>query len=436
MIRLANVLVVSAGRPEPDDLCDSLIRAGYGVASAATDGALRRAASERPDVVLIADSGDGLPFVALGKAFKDDGATADIPVVLAAGTVGPELCAAALDAGLDDVIAIGCAEVELLARIRPLGRLSTMLAELRQRARTAAAFGVSARGQVALGGIGGRPRVLVAGDDPDAASMPTEEADLVVAANLFEAEDMLTRRGFDAAILSARRPGEAEFAFCTQVRHNPALFNLPIVLIAGSDQPPSEAYRHGATRLLTRADHPAIVRAAVLTLVRRQKLRWSIREALGDSLAGAAKDPGTQCYSAAFLDAYLAERVATAAASGRHLAVLCFHAANVDAVGRQFGADAASLLTGQIGRWIAGLVRAEDLVARTRDHEFCVALPDTPLAEAETVMHRIAGVLAYTDFAVPEVYQPVKTWVQVGAAAAREGDDAGTVTDRARRNMG
>ena len=52
-----------------------------------------------------------------------------------------------------------------------------------------------------------------------------------------------------------------------------------------------------------------------------------------------------------------------------------------------------------------------------------MVLPDTPLAEAETVIHRIAGVLTYTDFAVREVYQPVKLWVQVGATDAQPGDE-------------
>jgi len=51
------------------------------------------------------------------------------------------------------------------------------------------------------------------------------------------------------------------------------------------------------------------------------------------------------------------------------------------------------------------------------------------------VMHRIAGVLAYTDFAVREVYQPVKVWVQVGCTDARNDDTVASLLARGRRNL-
>jgi two-component system cell cycle response regulator len=50
-------------------------------------------------------------------------------------------------------------------------------------------------------------------------------------------------------------------------------------------------------------------------------------------------------------------------------------------------------------------------------------------------MHRIAGVLAYTDFAVRDVYQPVKVWVQVGCTDAQDGDTVAALLARARRNI-
>ncbi|HTH18394.1 MAG TPA: diguanylate cyclase, partial [Magnetospirillum sp.] len=215
--------------------------------------------------------------------------------------------------------------------------------------------------------------------------------------------------------------------------NNPRLFNLPMVLLGTANA--GDAYRHGATRVLAEECNPDVLRAVVLTLVRRQQLRWSIRTALSESLVPATRDEMTGAYSRAFFDSYLTSRLNLARAQNRHLAVVFFAAPNIEGVRRQFGDDAALHLTQQVGQWITGLLRAEDLTAAYAPNEFCVVLPDTPLAEAEVVMHRIAGVLAYTDFAVREVYQPVKVWVQVGCTDARNDDTVASLLARGRRNL-
>jgi len=431
MIRLAHVLIVDAGRSRAETLQARLTKAGYSVAILATAAEGEAAiVADHPDLVLI---GEVERPVALAATIKHGTATADIPVLLLADRLTAELCAEVLECGCDGILTSDCGDDELLARIRPLGRLATMHAELRLRARIAQRAGITARDRVIVGGAG-RPAILVAGDQVDAIRTALgDDVELAFAETLTEAEDALTRRNFDAAVVTFSALPDSVLGFCAQVRHNPRLFNLPIVLLAGGD--PADAYRAGATRVLAPPQAPQVLRTAVLTLVRRQQLRWSIREALADSLAEPTRDAETGAYGRDFFAAYLAERLSFATASGRHLAVAFFAAPNIDDVRRQFGDDAALHLTQQFGQWIAGLLRVEDLVARTGRHEFAVVLPDTPLAEAETVIHRIAGVLTYTDFAVREVYQPVKLWVQVGATDAQADDDLATLLARARRNL-
>jgi two-component system cell cycle response regulator len=75
------------------------------------------------------------------------------------------------------------------------------------------------------------------------------------------------------------------------------------------------------------------------------------------------------------------------------------------------------------------------MTARFEADEFCVVLPDTPKEEADIVMHRISGVLAYTDFAVLGVFQPVKAWVRAGAASLRPDDTMATLIARARATV-
>jgi len=433
MIRLANVLIADDNSTRAQQVLGRLAGGGYHAAALAdADAALAHARTEHPDLILVG-SPAGRDAIALGGALKVDPATTDIPVLLFADNVTDELCKRALEAGLDDVLALDCDDAELQARLRPLVRLEIMHAELRQRAQIAQTFGIAARARVS-GPADTPPALLLIGDATDIARQTLADiGDIVTAATLFEAEDMLPRRNFDAAVLCFAEEPEGVLGFCSQVRNNPRLFNLPMVLL--SALPAAEAYRRGATRVLPRDAAPALLRSAVLSLVRRQQLRWSIRAALNDSLTEATRDAVTGAYGRPFFDAYVAARLELAKAQNRHLSVVFFAAPNIDGVRRQFGEDAALHLTQQVGQWIGGLLRAEDLTAAYAANEFCVVLPDTPLAEAEVVMHRIAGVLAYTDFAVREVYQPVKVWVQVGCTDVRPDDTVASLLTRARGNI-
>ena len=101
----------------------------------------------------------------------------------------------------------------------------------------------------------------------------------------------------------------------------------------------------------------------------------------------------------------------------------------------QFGVEAGFHLTRQLAQWTTILVRAEDLTAHHGEHDFCVSLPDTPLHEAGVVMNRIASILSYTDFAVPEVYQHFTVEVEVGMARLESQDMVESFIARARENL-
>jgi len=432
MIRLANVLVADAPAAVTERLVHRLQQAGYHADSVDGDAALAaRAAVERPDLILIGDAGhDG---IAAATRLKADPATTDIPVVLLKSAPRAERVICALAAGCDDVIDVSADVTELIARLRPLLRLATMQAELRLRAGSAAGFGLDVAARPPPGDSR-RPSILVAGDDPDQIDrLLAEDADVKAATDLFVAESLLERGGFDAAVLSTRGDKtDCLLAFAAQVRANPLLFNLPLVMVCAPGTAPARPYAFGISRMISRPVDPDLLRASVLALVRRQRLRWSLRGALAETLCPVTGDDATGTYGRAFLDVHLASRLAFALGHKRHLAVIVFVVSSLEGVRGHFGDEPAAQLFRQIGQWITGLVRAEDTVARLGDAEYCAILPDTALAEAEAVMHRIAGILSATDFAIPDVFEPIRAWLQVGAATAATGDDFARLIGRAR----
>jgi two-component system cell cycle response regulator len=104
-------------------------------------------------------------------------------------------------------------------------------------------------------------------------------------------------------------------------------------------------------------------------------------------------------------------------------------------VAEQFGEDAGDHLLRQLAGWIGAMIRTEDMVAHYTGHDFCIALPDTPVDEALLVMNRICGVLTYTDFALNEVYQPISVSVEFSIAGNQPGDTTRSLIERARAHL-
>jgi two-component system cell cycle response regulator len=257
--------------------------------------------------------------------------------------------------------------------------------------------------------------------------------------DLLGAESLLADGTFDACVLATGAEDDASacLEFCDRIHNNPRLFNLPVLLLAapGFFSDPVEPFRHGATRVMERPLRDGELRYDLATLIRRQRLRWSIRQALDRTKQGDALDASVGTYAWEFLRQHLEGLIGAAHTWEKHLTLVFFSIPGIVEVRSQFGDEAGVHLTQQLAQWITTLVRAENLTAHYGDHDFCVSLPDTPLHEASIVMNRIAGILSYTDFAVPEVYQPVTVEVEVGMAEFEPQDTAESLIARARENL-
>jgi two-component system cell cycle response regulator len=442
MSHLGTLLFVCGDSRTGTPLMARLSEGGFDV-TMVSDGAkaLDKLKSDHPDIILTFANLPDMSGIELANKLKSAETMADIPVALLCDSFSADLSKQALDARIDDLVVQPIDPGVLVARLKPMLRLSTMHTELSRRAHVASRFGVATAGKVDLSVDDANQKILLVSTDKKAAdgyAKTLASASVTITDNLIEAEDLLTQKNFDAALLDVTDSSAEHLSLCSQIRNNSRLFNLPVLLIAapGTFPDPIEPYRRGASRVLVRPADPNLLITALQALVRRQRLRWRIREALLKTLDKATADDRTAAYSKDFMMAQLTERLEHARSGGRHLSLVLMNIPNISAVVHQFGKEAGEQLLAQLGNWIMGLLRAEDLTARSGDSEFCLVLPDTPIEEAEIVMHRIASVLTYTDFAVPDVYQPVKVWVEVGSALAREDDTVETLLARAHARMG
>lgn len=437
MIHLANILIVTDDATFGEDLLGKLYRHRYqGQVVASQNEAVAAAGQVRPDIVLLGPSVKGGDPMTLTRTLKASVESADIPVCLLAGEASAELQNRALAAGMADVLTPPISETKLIARLRPLVRLASMQTELQQRCLVAEKFGIS---------IGTRPlrrkddpqeRILLIGGPAEDLLKHLPHAKISSVADPYQAEAELGNHNYDAAIAIPDGDPARYLDLCVQIRNNPRLFNLPVIMVAKAGEIDEDtAYQHGVSGYFKSPADPFELNNAALFMVRRQRQRWSIREALGEAETPLIKDPATDVFSRAFFDAYVAQRVSYALNHGRPLSVGFFRVPDVENIRQRFGEEQANHLRLQVSQWISGLLRVEDLTARYEDNEFCVLLPDSPESEASLVINRIAGVLAYTDFAVRDVYEPVKVWVRAGYAELTDDDTTESLIARARQAM-
>ncbi|WP_404378356.1 diguanylate cyclase domain-containing protein [Caenispirillum salinarum] len=439
MIHVANCLFIAPDDPASRALWQDLNAEGHaGEHLTEPDTAVARAAAARPDVIVIAEDPSGRPALEVVAALKARPETRDVPVCLLLRAWDPARLTDLLDAEVDDAVAPPMDGGVLAARLRPLVRMSTMRAALTLRIAAANRFGIEVSDRISIADE--RPQVLVAGAEDDVARVRSavgNSVEITATDSLFEAESLMNRRIFDCFVMAATGSADAALDLCTQIRRNPRLFNLPVVLMI--DEAPDvgqQAHAMGASQVLSRAPGAEELRWAVFTLVRRQQTRWAIRRALDRSRAPALlSEDLPDLYTREMLCASLTDHLTEARKSGKALSVIRFGFGGVNRIASEFGDEAARHLRRQLGQWITSLIRAEDLAAHLGEARFAVVLPDTPLDEAQVVMHRIAGVIGYTDFAVQDVYEVVKVWPRVGGAEARPEDTADSLLDRAEAQM-
>lgn len=433
MARLGNVLIASSGHAVRPPLADSLSRLDLSVDVCASTEALRKAAQyDHPDLILIdMDSQDTDGFGLAGVLGKGP-----VPVVLCAQHMAPADFVRALEGGVQDVLAGPMDEDALEARLRPLLRLSTQRREIFRRLSILSQF-EGPKEPLPLLNIKKEPLAILfigryEADRAHVTDALGPHGGVVASADLFAAGNWLTEAPFDGAILYLSDGDERGdyLSFCKQIRQNPNLYNMPLILVDPAG-PAGDPYGHGISLALAGRPDADVLRFFLVTFCSRQRLRSAIRDAADKSKQPLAMDGKTETYSSEFLQGYLGTLIAAAEARQKYLSLfsLCFP--SVGGVRHHLGTEAAEHLLWQIAGWIKLLIRTEDLVARCGDNGFCITLPGAPLEEARLVMRRIAGILGHTDFAVRDVYQAIAVEVDVGLAALQPGDTPDSLLARA-----
>ncbi len=436
----ARVLVVG-NDPSLDRVGPLLGNLGYYHAAAASlDAALEAAKADRPDVVIARTSSDPADNASVESAIREMSEVRRIPVVRVGehDTVFPEMSDWA--GVVTEFLPSDFHDVELSARLTSLVRLNTMQTELRQRAATVADFGVDWPIDIAPPGELAAARILVvaasASDQDAIAGAFKEPVSVVLAENAFDAMARLLEKDIDAAIISMASNGSGDsLTLCTDIRSNPSLFNLPVIVItdAAESSAPSRPLARGASDVVVRPFQSAVLSARVGGLIRQNRYRYAMHQTYRKSHLDLTTDSLTGLHSFGFLHAHLARQMDYALRYDKHLALGFLDVRRMRVVNDEFGFVVGDRLLRQLGLLVANLIRGEDLAARFGGEKFCVVQPETTPDDAEFALNRIVGVVNNTEFAIPTVGQPIVVRMSVGGASIAPGDTPAALIGRARK---
>ncbi|WP_029417926.1 PleD family two-component system response regulator [Brevundimonas bacteroides] len=394
----------------------------------ASDGptAIRIAAEEKPDIILLDVMMPGMDGFETCRRIKADPVTSHIPVVLVTALDGREDRIKGLEAGADDFVTKPIDDVVLFARVKSLTRLKLIMDELREREESSRRMGVSADKAGRLKGSGGR--ILIVDDNPRQAEKmvevlskehrPSVETDPVAGLAAAKGPN-------DLLIVNVAASEFDGLRLVAQVRSAETTRHLPILAVVDPADRPRlvKALDLGVTDLLTKPVDAEELAARARTQVRRKRYTDFLREKLDYSLEMAVTDALTGLHNRRYMAGQLQGFVSRSALSGEPVSVLVLDIDHFKAVNDGFGHDAGDEVLREFAVRLATNVRAVDLPCRLGGEEFVVVMPGTDMEDARRIAERIRRDVGSTPFRVMGGRELLTVTISIGVAACTGAGD-------------
>lgn len=402
-------------------LLEAKLSAEYYEVISCADGAtaLKMAAEEQPDIILLDVMMPGMDGFETCRRLKEDVVTRHIPVVLVTALDGRQDRISGLEAGADDFLTKPLDDLILFARVRSLSRLKLVIDELRDREESGRKLGLT-EGEARLRDSGGR--VLIVDDNERQAGRIRDqlagEHRPIIETDLEKAS--LTARGpVDLLIVNATTKSFDGLRFAAQIRSAEATRHLPVVAVVDPEdrQRLIKALELGVNDVLARPVDPQELSARARTQIRRKRYSDFLREKLDHSLEMAVTDALTGLHNRRYMTGQLQALVRRAAHGGEPVAALVLDMDHFKAINDGFGHDAGDEVLREFGVRLATNVRAVDLPCRFGGEEFVVIMPGTRLEDAQRIADRIRLHIGGTPFRVLGGREQLTVTVSVGVAA-------------------
>lgn len=386
--------------------------------------ALKIAAAQSPDIVLLDVMMPGMDGFEVCRRLKADPKTAHVPVVMVTALDQPSDRVAGLEAGADDFLTKPVNDIALFARVKSLIRLKMMNDELRMREATGQSLGVLDNDVEPSGTVGAPGRILVVEDRPaqadrlrDALQPPN---DVVVETDPQEALVRAKGGDFDLIIVSLSVQSFDGLRFCSQIRSLDITRHTPVLVLVeeGDTKRLVRALEMGCNDYLMRPIDRNELIARVRTQLQRKRYSEKLRHNYQLSLEMAITDQLTGLYNRRYMARHLGNLLSGAAESGKALSFLIVDIDYFKSINDTHGHDIGDEILKEFAQRIATNVRGIDLACRYGGEEFVVVMPDTDVSFAYMVAERLRQQVADQPFRISTSPGTLSLTISIGVTAS------------------
>ncbi len=382
-----------------------------------------------PDLVILGLHSDS-PAASVAET-KGQVGLSEAPVLCIDSDPSPMRRLQALRAGARDILNRALPDALLLARLRGLIREGETERESERRRVTAASFGLAEAAQV----FEVRARVACLGE---AGAMPTLPS--VLSSSLPHRFDSLSVDDVLRDDINGKAPdayvivsGEDYLSLDTilpELRDRSHSRHAPVLVLYPPTRPDiaTRALNLGASDVaptIATGEELAIRMAGML---KRKRLRDTLRQSDEHSYRMAATDPLTGLYNRRYAESYLADLMMREQDSAEGFILMIVDLDLFKAVNDTHGHSAGDQVLCEVADRLRDNLRACDLVSRHGGEEFLVVLPETDVSEARRTAERLRRAISSAPIAV-ESGTRVRITASIGVAVG----DAMEIQTLARR---
>lgn len=380
-----------------------LVAAGYQVVLA-SDGmsCLHAVRAEQPDLILLDLMLPDISGIEIATRLRADPATQKIPLVIFSAGSDPVARLAALRAGADDFLSKPIDDQTLLARLRSLLRSRDGFGNIDQGANGLKFIGFSED----QAGFEAPGLIALVTDRPETAmhlrrnlGPHSQEKFVILSRNdVFNNPDQQSTAP-DVYLIESDLGGPGGgLRLMSELLSRANSRNASFCLMNGvsSQFGAAMAYDLGANDQVDFQASPSEVAFRLRTLVRRKRDADRTRNSVQDGLRMAVIDPLTGLHNRRYGLTQLGTIADRAQLEGTEFAVMVLDLDRFKSVNDRWGHAAGDAVLVEIASRLAANLRDSDLLARIGGEEFLVALPATPLEEAQIVAERLCHAVEET----------------------------------------
>ena len=420
----ARVLVVDDILPNVK-LLEARLSAEYFAVVTAMNGldAIKICEAGEADIVLLDVMMPGMDGFEVCRRLKTSPSTAHIPVVMVTALDQPSDRLKGLDAGADDFLTKPLDDTALLARVRSLVRLKTVVDELRNRALASRHLGISDPLAQAANEDGLNSRVLLVEDRPSSSERLKGALSKDHAVDLetdpHQALMRAAEGGHDVVIVSLDLNGVDGLRLCSQLRSLERTRNAAVLMLGEADDRARilRGLELGVQDFLVRPVDRNELLARVRTQVRRKRYADRLRDSMQSSMEMAVTDQLTGLHNRRYLDTHVALMFDQSALRAKPLSLLMLDIDKFKLVNDSWGHDAGDEVLREFAARVKTCTRNIDVIARMGGEEIVVALPDTALEAAAAVAERIRAYVEGRPFAIHNGIREIPITVSIGVAS-------------------